>query len=222
LKPLVVTLAATCVGTLPNAAHAEPDQTWTGFFLSGKPAESSKLLLWFDGHARFRDGAEELDVSILRGGLGWRVNKKLDVYAGYAAVTQYRDAGNVDEQRIWQQMVYPIADIAGGKLTGRTRLEQRLRETGDDTGWRIRQFVRYGRPIGDGPFGIVIWDEVFFGLNDADWGQREGFDQNRLFLGGTWQATPKLRFEAGYLNQHIDGSPSITRDSIGLNLFASF
>ena len=46
-------------------AYAEPDQSWTGFFLSGPPDKDSKLLVWFDGHARFRDGAEEIDVATL-------------------------------------------------------------------------------------------------------------------------------------------------------------
>jgi Protein of unknown function (DUF2490) len=210
----ITTLAAAPV------AEAQQDQTWAGAFVSGAPSKESPLLVWFDGHARFRDGAEELDVSILRPGVGWRVNGQLDVYVGYASVTQHRDTGDIEEDRIWQQLVYPIADIAGGKLTGRTRLEQRFRDTGGDTGWRLRQFLRYGRPIDGTSFGIVASTEVFVGLNEADWGQADGFDQNRLFLGASWQITPQLRLEGGYLNQHINGPTDTTRDNLAFNLFA--
>ncbi len=55
-------------------AKAEPDQSWAGVFLSGAPIKDSKFLVWVDGHARLRDGAEDLDVSIVRPGVGWRVS----------------------------------------------------------------------------------------------------------------------------------------------------
>jgi len=203
-------------------AYAEQDQSWAGLFLSGPVSKDSSVLVWFDGHTRFRDGASSLDVSILRPGIGWRVNPKLDLYVGYARATQHRETGDVEEDRLWQQALYPIAEIAGGKLTGRTRLEQRFRETGDDMGWRFRQFLRYGRPFDGTPFGAVVSNEVFFGLNQTDWGQRDGFDQNRLFLGASWQVHPKMRLEGGYLNQHINGTTDVKRDNIAVNLFASF
>ena len=203
-------------------AYAEPDQSWTGFFLSGPPDKDSKLLVWFDGHARFREGAGEIDVSIVRPGLGWRVSSTLDVYAGYAHISQYRETGDIEEHRLWQQAIYPIADFAGGKLTGRTRLEQRFRDTGDDTGWRLRQFLRFGRPIDGTPFGIVVSNEVFIGLNQTDWGQQDGYDQNRLFLGASWQIQSSMRLEGGYLNQHINGTNDVKRDNFAVNLFGAF
>lgn len=51
---------------------------------------------------------------------------------------------------------------------------------------------------------LIVADETFVGLSDTDWGQRDGYDQNRAFLGLGWQATPKVRVDAGYLNNHID------------------
>jgi len=51
----------------------------------------------------------------------------------------------------------------------------------------------------------VVANETFIGLNDADWGQRSGYDQNRAFLGLAWQTTQKLRIELGYLNNHVEG-----------------
>lgn len=219
---LAVTFAALMTISAAPLAAAEPDQAWAGVFLSGQPDKESKLLVWFDGDARFRDGGDELDVSIIRPGIGWRVSSKLDLYAGYAHVTTHRDAGDVEEERFWQQASYPVAELAGGKLTGRTRLEQRFRETGDDTGWRFRQFFRYGRPVEGTPFGGVISNEVFISLNETDWGQQDGYDQNRLFLGASWQINPRLRLEGGYLNQQINTATDITRDNVALNLFASF
>jgi hypothetical protein len=219
---VIASLAGASALTFAPPALAEPDQVWAGVFASGTPVDGSRLLLWFDGHARYREGGDELDVSIVRPGVGWRVDDGVDVYAGYARVTLHRDGGDLGEDRFWQQALYPLGKFGGATLSGRTRLEQRWRETGDDTGWRLRQFVRLGVPIEGGPFSIVVWDEVFLGLNDADWGQASGYDQNRLFLGAAWRVNDRVRLEGGYLNQDINGARDERRDNIAVSLFTSF
>jgi hypothetical protein len=203
-------------------AFAEPDQVWTAVSASGAPVEGSRMLLWFDGHARFREGGDDLDVTILRPGVGWRLENGVDLYAGYAHVTLHRDSGDLEEHRSWQQAIYPLGALGKATLTGRTRLEQRFRDMGDDTGWRIRQFVRLSVPIERSPFSFVASDEVFINFNDADWGQAGGYDQNRLFLGAAWRINGSLRLEGGYLNHDINGEPDERRDNLAVNLFASF
>lgn len=215
--------AAAVLAWLPGVSAAQ-DQVWSSVNTSGPVSTGSRWLVWFDGHARFREGGDTLDTTILRPGVGYRVNPRLDLWVGYAQVTNRRPGADVQEHRVWQQASYPIVRIAGGALTGRTRLEQRFREGGDGTGLRLRQFVRWSRPLGDGPVSAVVANETFIALNDADWGQRGGFDQNRAFLGLAWQATPKARLEAGYLNHRINGGPvsDTVNDTLSLAVFATF
>jgi len=170
--------------------------------MTGKTSHD-RLLLWFDGHARFSDDAGRLGTSIIRPALGWRVSDRLKLWGGYARVTSH-PGENIDEDRIWQQATYPMGTVFGGKLSGRTRLEQRFRDSDNDTGVRIRQFFRWARKIKDSNFSFVLWNETFVALNDAEWGQRKGFGQNRAFAGFAWHASPLLRAEAGYLNNVID------------------
>jgi hypothetical protein len=222
VTPLLVALAALAA---PASAAAHDDrQVWTAAFASGPVQEGSRVLAWFDGHARFREEGERLDVTIVRPGIGWRVSPRLDLWAGYAHVTLRRPGPDGEEHRAWQQATYPIADIAGGRLTGRTRLEQRFREGGDDTGLRLRQFVRWSRPIAASDVSVVVSNETFIGINDTDWGQADGYDQNRAFVGLGWQVAPKLRLEAGYMNQHIDVSsgPDRRNDNLLVSAFATF
>lgn len=222
---LLPALAGAWLALAPAAAAAQDDsQAWTGVFASGPVAEGSRVLVWLDVHSRFREEGDELDTTILRPGIGWRVSPRLDVWAGYAQITTRRAGPDTQEHRFWQQATYPVATVAGGKLTGRTRLEQRDREGADGTGWRLRQFLRWSRPVGTGPVSIVASNETFVALNDTPWGQNGGFDQNRAFIGGAWQAAPGLRLEGGYMNQQIEGGsrPDRTNNNLVVSAFVTF
>jgi len=208
---------------LIHDAGADVDQAWTAVAISGPAADDSKFLLWFDGHARFGDNVSELATTISRPGIGWRATEYLDLWLGYARVVAHRDGPDVKEERIWQQASYPVAQILGGRLSGRTRIEQRYRDIGSDTGWRLRQFWRWARPISQTNFSIVAANETFFGLNNTDWGQRSGFGQNRAMLGLAWKMASTVRVEGGYLNNYIDLGPagSRTNQNVTIAIFWS-
>lgn len=212
-------------------ANENDNNAWFMFATSGKINADSKLLYWFDGHARFGDDARHLRTSIIRPGIGWQYSDALKLFVGYARVTGHRNGNpDIDEDRIWQQALYKIAPFAGGNWSGRTRLEQRFRnDLGDDTGHRIRQFVRWGKPLKDSKLAMVFWDEVFIGLNDTDWGQKSGFDQNRAFFGlgyafGKTALGQKGRVEIGYMNNVINrhGIDNLTNHVLSSNLFWTF
>jgi len=205
-------------------ASASDTQLWNALAINGPVSDDSKLLIWFDGHARSRDNVSDLGVSIIRPALGWRVNSKLSLWAGYASVVARREnAPNLRENRIWQQATFPLGQVMGGSLSGRTRLEQRFADRGSDTGWRIRQFVRFARPFDDTSYSFIAWNELFVGFNDTDWGARAGYDQNRTFIGAGWQVADKVRLEGGYLLNHInrDGSSNTTNHVISFGIFAA-
>jgi hypothetical protein len=162
------------------------------------------LLFWFDGHARFGDDAGRLSTSIIRPGLGWRYSSDLTLWLGYARVTGHQANPNIEEDRIWQQAIYRLSDFGSGQLSGRTRLEQRFREEDSDTGMRLRQFLRWTKPIQNTSLSYVIANELFLNLNDADWGQSSGFNQNRMFLGMNHKISETYKVEVGYVNNYIN------------------
>lgn len=185
-------------------AAADDFQLWTGAAVKGPVEENSRFLLWLDGQTRFRNDASDLGVSLIRPGLGWRVNRDLSVWAGYARVVFYRETTpDVKENRLWQQAVYPIGDALGGSISGRTRLEQRLIQGGDETGWRVRQSFRYSRPLPGTPFSAIIASETFIAFNDTDWGAASGYDQSRNFIGVNFKPAKNLTLESGYMLNHL-------------------
>jgi hypothetical protein len=179
---------------------------------------------WFDGHVRLLDDSDGFGQSIARPGVGYELSEGVVAWIGYAWIHTSPGAGpKTDEHRIWQQLTWG-KQLDTAKLDLRARLEQRFVETGSDTGWRFRQLAALRRPFQADPrFTFVAWDEVFFHLNDVDWGARDGFDQNRVFVGFGWK--PNLestwRIETGYVHQFVDrrGQDDLSNHILSINLF---
>jgi hypothetical protein len=180
---------------------------------------------WFDGQLRYFDDFDGFGQSLLRPGVGYELTEKLTAWAGYAWIhTEPLDRA-FGEHRVWQQLTWS-EKVDSATFDLRSRLEQRFVETGSDTGWRFRQMAAFRRPLASGSqYTLVGWDEIFFHLNDTDWGARDGFDQNRLFLGAGWKPTPDhaWRLELGYLQQFINraAQPDVANHLLSLNLFWS-
>ena len=171
-----------------------------------------RLKWWFDAHYRLLDDADGFNQSIVRPGLGVDLGNNAAAWAGYGWIRTSPVTGDdFDEHRLFQQFTWSPS-CCGLKFLHRSRFEQRLVETGDDTGLRWRELLRVqGRP-GPRGFSPVIWDEVFYNLNNTDFGARAGFDQNRFFIGLRFPERSKLfKSEVGYLNQVIDSPNGPTR-----------
>ncbi|MDX2237330.1 MAG: DUF2490 domain-containing protein [Hyphomonadaceae bacterium] len=203
LTPALLSVALAAAA--PERADAEDVQAWSAIVASGPIVEGGRALVMFEAQARFRDDASALGSLSPRAALGWRIRDGVDAWVGAARITTTNDGVFTDERRAWLQANVALGQAFGGAVTSRTRLERRTRASGgDDAGWRLRQQVRWTRPVGGEGFAWVASNEIFFGLNGADWGQREGLDQNRAFIGASWRVGPDARFEAGYLRQHIE------------------
>ncbi len=164
----------------------------------------AKVRWWFDGQGRFLDESNGFAQSLVRPGFGYAVSEDVTAWVGYAWIRSEPGAGrNSHEHRLWQQVTW-ARRFAALTAASRTRLEQRFVDTGDDTGWRLRQFVKLTHPLALHPrLGLSGYDEVFFDLNDTDFGAAAGFAQNRLFAGFSWRldASGRVSAEIGYLNQ---------------------
>src|SRR3546814_14559527 len=89
------------------------------------------------------------------------------------------------EDRPRQQISFPLGGFAGGKLSGRVRLEERLRRDGDDIGLRLRPQVKYTLPLGTGrKTALVLSHESFIQGQDTDWGPARGHARMRHAIGG--------------------------------------
>ncbi|KQN89795.1 hypothetical protein ASE95_16580 [Sphingomonas sp. Leaf231] len=188
-------------------ALAEDDiQGWAAVTASG--AVRGDLFVWLEGQARFTDDLGGGTQFLLRPAIGARIARDAHVVAGYAYVrTDPRGGTLTNEHRPWQQVQFAPVRLGSGAplVISRTRLEQRMVEGRDGTGWRLRQMVRLQVPIGQpGGLQAVATTEGFFNLNNTRWGVRDGVDQWRTFVGIGFPVMPGARLEPGYLNQRVN------------------
>lgn len=210
---------------LVTPARAQDDvQLWTALSVNGPLGDDdNRFLLWFDAHARYSEDVSRLGVSIIRPGVGYKVNNRLSVWLGYANVLSRADGRDtLTDNRIWQQATYTLARGPWGSISGRTRLEQRFLEAGDDTAHRIRQTFRISKPLPNSKWTLTAWNETFIHLNDTDSGIEAGYNQNRAFVGANVALSKKIKLEGGYLYNNIRrvGAPDSNNNNISIALSA--
>jgi len=215
---------ATVASAREAGAQTDKDfAIWAALFATGQVfADEPSPTFWLDVHAR---RGESGAVHILRPGIGYAFAPWVSLWAGYAWVPEWFDATGqrTDEQRVWEQLIFDYRSKQGLWFQSRTRFEQRFSNAGSGTAHRFREFVRLNyRPKKSVPVGIAFWDELFVGIQGAEWA-KQGFDQNRVFLGLAIYAFEKLlRIEVGYLNVYLSRQPNRLTHVLGLNFLVSF
>lgn len=207
--------AAASLIALPATARAQTssdEQVWVNLTAMG--SISGKLVYFAEWQPRLGDGVSRLDQMLLRGAVGWKLSPTMTLYQGYAHVVVPIEGGrDVNEERSFQQLSWTLGKPWGGELSSRTRLEQRWRSDGSDMGWRLREMLRYEKPLkpGSNTVNALVYSEGFVALNDTDWRVKGGFDQVRTFLGAELGLKGASTMEIGYLNQIIDRRGGATR-----------
>jgi len=195
--------AGLLLGSPAVARTAEDEQAWLNVTVIGTVG---KFAYFAEAQPRFSDGVSRLGQLLLRPAIGYQFSKDVTLYGGYAHVVLPIEGGkDRNEERLFTQLSWNLGKFAGGTLSSRTRLEHRQLSNGDDTGWRLREFLRFTHPLGD-PKKVraLVWEEVFVAFDDTDWGQHKGFDQARTFVGLEVPLPGRSTMDVGYLNQTIN------------------
>ena len=198
----------TFAGSPVRSGTVEDYNLWFHYSLTGPLGSSQNgATPWrytFDSPNRFGDNARRFSQGVWRGGIGYTLTPQWSVWVGYG----YSDTDvpytrtPFGEHRPFQQVTW-TGQQGKFSLNFRHRLEQRLPDTGRDTGLRTRHQLRALHPVAGEPhLSLVFANEIFFNLNATDYGARRGLDQNRAFGGLGWKWSEIVRTETGYLNHY--------------------
>jgi hypothetical protein len=197
--PLLALLAAAA----PSSAQVQTDERlWTSINVQERSGTASAWRWAIDGFMRTRDGVGTMDSMAARFLIGFDITPQSSVWGGYSAGPSFpASGGTIIEQRLAQQFLWS-GRAAGWALSLRSRMEQRFIEGNSGTQVRVRQQIRFSRPIAPGSrLAIVGSEEIFFHVNETSRFDR-GLDQNRAFAGLSRVLNGHVRVEAGYLNQY--------------------
>ncbi|MFM8330835.1 MAG: DUF2490 domain-containing protein [Candidatus Methylumidiphilus sp.] len=162
--------------------------------------------IWLEGQSRWDDDWNHWYQGMARAALGYSVNERLTLWAGYTYLpTQYLGKPSVQQQDAWPGLRY-VWPTALGTFTFRTLLEFNfLPGNQGDVRVRPRQMIRFMHPLDAEPrLSLIAWDEFFIRANTTPAGGESGFDQNRVFVGLGWTFDPHIRAELGYMNQYVE------------------
>ncbi|WP_062733047.1 DUF2490 domain-containing protein [Sphingobium abikonense] len=207
-----LTAALMLVSAPASAETRQDEQFWLN--LTGMGSIKDDLVYFAEIQPRVGDGVSRIDQALFRGALGWKFSPSVTLYQGFAHIVAPVESGkDVNEERSFQQLNWTLGKPWAGELSSRTRLEQRWRSDGNDMGWRLREMLRYEKPLepNSDALNALVYAEGFVALNDTDWGARDGFDQLRSFIGAEVGLPGASTLEVGYLNQIINQRGGNTR-----------
>ena len=194
--------------------------SWSSVILQGSLKSLSpdldKIKWQVMNQTRTRDDSSKgsrFTENLLFGQVGYQVNQNASLWVGYEhGWINPLNKPSYQESRPYQDFLWNQALGGDFKLLARTRLEERINQTTGNVGIRPRQLMQISHPL---PFvdglSAYVGDEVFFYVNQNNFG-KQGFSENWVLSGLSYQFTPKVGVDLGYLGQYVD-------NKTGNNLF---
>lgn len=166
------------------------------------------LVPYVEFQPRFADAVRELREVQGRAALFVKPVDDLRLGGGVLYGTTFRDRRSRREWRPYQEALWQPEVLDGDlRLTPRVRLEQRFIERTEAVSHRLRLRPGVEVPLfevrGVG-VELELSYEVFVNLNDVPDGPRQGFDQQRAFVGLIFRLTEVVDVEIGYQAQHVN------------------
>lgn len=219
---IVATVLLGAAFASPACANEDDFNIWVGQFATINATDD--VYVRVEAQERFTNDADRLGQLLLRSLVGYRINKDVNIGAGYAYIlTDPVGPAQLNEHRFYQELNVRLLSTAGGvTLDSRTRLEQRTFEEREDTSWRLRSFVQLRVPITEKGHRLVAYTEPFIDLNETGV-QRGGLSIWRNFVGVSIPVAKGIEVVPGYLNQHVfrDGQDR-SDQTANVNLFMTF
>lgn len=173
-------------------------------FMSPESGDRFKWLVM--NQARTRDDSPKgtrFSENLVFSQVGYQLNDNASIWIGYVHDWNHPlNKSAFQESRPYQDFLWN-QDYGDIKFTSRTRMEERINQTTGNTGYRAREFFQLSHPL---PFldglSAYVGDEVFFYLNQNNFG-KQGFTENRVLGGFSYQLNKSVGMDLGYLGQYV-------------------
>lgn len=207
--------------TPPEKTINRQTQSWISLNTNFKVATHWAVLA--DFHIRRNDFVSEDSFYLVRAGVGYLTNAKVQLVLGYAhlwlAPSKPEWNTFAGENRVYQQLQWNTK-IGSVALVQRIRNEQRWQDkitndakSGIRFSGRLRYLLSGTLPVFKKKTwpALVVSDEIL--INFGNQIVYNTFDQNRFFVGIKQQISPELSYDLGYMNVWQQKSSGFQYDS---------
>lgn len=204
---------------------------WVGYYNTIN--FNDKWSLNSDSQFRTKNGVKNNSQALIRTGLSYKINNKIDITSGFAHfrffITNERTRG---EWRPWQEIKL-TSNFGSVNLINRVRVEQRYIEGIIDSqpsnkynfNFRFRYRLDMKIPINkekeEGKnFYLLVGNEIM--VNAGENINSNYFDQDRLFVGLNYELNKKITLQFQYMHiwqQLATGNTLMNLDVIRFNLY---
>jgi hypothetical protein len=172
---------------------------------------------------RFIDTRHPWQMAIIEGALGYNIRADQTLWAGYRWNGIDPNNKFVQVNFLLQQLSWRIKDTGSYYTKLRSRFEEFMPNHINQVAVRLRErfFVEF--PVSwIGRIHPVVYDEIFFQLNNTTYTSHSLFSQNRLFLGFNYVVTHNTFWEIGYMNQYVMNTPVNPENELSHVISATF
>lgn len=139
-------------------------------------------------------------------------------FSPYNAVAGDSAADDLNEYRLWQQLLWIVPNTGCQNVLLKSRIEERYSFNNAPWAVRLRERAYWTKPI-TARQSLVLSDEFFVNLKTVPWVVTSTLDQNRAYIGVLHQLTPIMSVSFSYMNQYIFRVPAEDNHGVVINFF---
>ena len=181
---------------------------WSGLNVQNYLSENKRWVYLFNTQARFLDQTHPLKTVLVQDSIGYSFNKNQRVWMGYFYSGNNFRVKHFTENRLFQEYYWTIVNNQKTKVAYRVRFEENQYSEFRQNQVLFRQLlakeflVHYKEKLNP-----LIYDEMFYRVNNPSYSTKSLVSQNRLFLGFNLNLTKHSFWRIGYMNQYLTSAP---------------
>ncbi len=194
----------------PNRGMMQEQGSWLAINNQNYLSDNKKWVYLSHNQVRLLKHRHPLETLLTENSIGYSLTDNLRFWAGFYYSGNNFYHHQFEETRLEQQFFWKAVDNKERRVAARARLEEIAFSNESQNAIIFRQmFAHESKVYYRGNINPLIYDEIFFHLNNTRYTSKGFLSQNRAFLGFNWYVSTHAFFKIGYLNQYITGGTRV-------------
>lgn len=191
-----------------KSAHAalQHEGLWFGVNNQEHFANHYQWVYLEHAQVRLMNIVHPVQALLVENNVGYTFNPQQHLWLGYLFVDTDVTHKEAVEHHLVEQFSWKLVDGVDKRLSSRSRFEQVVYTNQSQNLVLFRQLWAYEIvALYAGRVNPLVYDELFFHLNNPRYESEHFLSQNRAFIGANVYPSEQSYWRVGYLNQYISG-----------------